>query len=106
NTQTLVQLSSPFHMGLVQDREMARLYVQGAQTFSAMDEVDRYRYRTLLIWWLIFHENAYYQWQMGLLDNHSYKPWAGDLKVFVQQQDLGTHWQGMKDVFQDEFASY
>jgi len=106
NTQTLVQLSSPFYMGLIQDRKMAELYVQGAQNFGAMDEVDRYRYRTLLIWWLIFHENAYYQWRKRLLDSRSYKPWGNDLQVFIQQQNLGVHWQGMKDVFQDGFAQH
>jgi hypothetical protein len=29
--------------------------------WSAMDEIDKFRYQTLLTWWLRFHENIYYQ---------------------------------------------
>jgi hypothetical protein len=29
--------------------------------WSAMDEIDKFRYQTLLTWWLTFHENIYYQ---------------------------------------------
>src|SRR5687768_3898803 len=58
NTQALVSLSSPFNLALIQDRKMAEFFARGASHLSQMDEVDRYRYKTLLIWWLIFHENV------------------------------------------------
>jgi hypothetical protein len=106
NTQALVELSAPFFMGLIQDRKMAELYVLGSKEGAEMDEVDRYRYRSLVSWWLVFHENAFYQWRNGLLDAHSYKPWANDLNVFLRQQNVAEHWKEMKILFQDEFARH
>ncbi len=106
NTQALVELSAPFYMGIIQDRKLAELYVRGGKETGQMDEVDRYRYRSLVSWWLVFHENAYYQWRNGLLDAHSYKPWANDLDVFLRQQNVAVHWKEMKGLFQDEFAKY
>jgi len=106
NTQALVELSAPFFMGLIQDRKMAALYVQGGKEGAEMDEVDRYRYRSLVSWWLVFHENAYYQWRNGLLDGHSYQPWANDLNLFIKHQNVAEHWKEMKMLFQDEFARH
>lgn len=106
NTQTLVALSSPFNLSLIQDRKMAEFYVHGPQAYAEMDEIDRYRYRSLLIWWLIFHENVYFQWRQRLLDKHTFKAWSQDLKAFIRHQQLAALWDSMKDLFQDEFANY
>jgi hypothetical protein len=106
NTQALVGLASPFQLGLVQDRNMAELFVHGGEKYAELDEVDRSRYRSLLTWWLILHENIYYQWRRGLLDHRSFKPWANDLKRFVKQQNLRAHWPEMQGLFQDQFVRY
>ena len=106
NTQSLVSLSSPFISAIVQDRKMAEFYVNGPQASEEMDPVDQCRYRSLVTWWLIFHENAFYQWRRGLLDDHSYKPWGVDLAIFIEQQDLASRWDTLRHLFQDEFAEY
>jgi hypothetical protein len=80
--------------------------VHGSDKYHEMDEVDQYRYRNLLIWWLIVHENIYYQWRRRLLDHRSFKPWASDLRAFIKQQNLQRFWGGMRDLFQDQFAAY
>jgi hypothetical protein len=106
NTQSLVRLSSPFISAIVQDRKMAEFYVHGAKAIDQMDPVDQYRYRSLVTWWLIFHENAFYQWRRGLLDDLSYKPWGVDLALFIEQQDLASQWDSFRHLFQDEFAEH
>jgi hypothetical protein len=106
NNQALVELSSPFNMGLIQDRNMAELYVRGSEKYHEMDEVDQYRYRSLVIWWLIVHENIYYQWRRRLLDNRSFKPWASDLRMFIRLQNLQMIWGEIRDLLQDQFAAY
>lgn len=106
NTQSLVELSSPFNLQLVQDRQMAELWVHGTAKFAEMDEVDKCRYENLLVWWLILHENIYYHWRSGLLDEASYEPWARDLEHFVSAKNLGQHWGQMGSVFQPEFAAH
>jgi hypothetical protein len=106
NTQALVGLSSPFNMALVQDRKVAELCIQGAERFHELDEIDQYRYHSLLTWWLILHENIYYQWRKKLLDDRSFKPWASDLRDFVKRQNLRAHWPKMMGLFQSQFARY
>jgi hypothetical protein len=106
NTQVLVELSSPFYLGIIRDRHMAEICLRGRNDYDGMDDVDRYRYKNLLTWWLIFHENIYYQFRNGLLDRHSYKPWEQDLRSFALQQDLRHHWDTMRELFQDEFSRH
>jgi hypothetical protein len=106
NTQALVGLSSPFNLALIQDPKMAEFYVLGGQQFAEMNEVDRYRYRSLLMWWLIFHENVYHQWRQGLLTLHSFQPWLNELKQFVKLQQLWLQWDGLKDLFERSFARH
>ena len=106
NAQSLVELSSPFNLQLIQDPEMAWLWVHGARELAAMDEVKRYRYQSLLIWWLILHQNIYYQHRRRLLDNDTYSGWATDLRAFVKEQNLGRLWQELQPYFQGEFAAH
>ena len=106
NNQALVGLSSPFYLGILQDRKIAELYAHGARNFGTLDEIDQYRYKTLLLWWLVFHENAFFQWRKGLLDDNSYKPWSAELQSFVQQQDLASRWEELRSLFQDKFARH
>ncbi len=104
NTQSLVEISAPFNLQLIQDREMAEFWVKGAELEADMDEVDRYRYRSLLVWWLILHENIYYQRKQRLLDDKTYAPWKADLEQFVIEHHLETRWGKMRKNFQVEFA--
>ena len=40
NTQKLIELSSPFNLQLIQNREMAELYIRGAKEYDKMDEIE------------------------------------------------------------------
>lgn len=104
NIRSLVDLSSPINLQLVQDRQMAELWITGAKKYAGMDEVDQYRYDTLLSWWLILHENIYYQHEQGLLDSRMYAAWSRDLEDLVRRQNLGQLWDKMKGLYAPEFA--
>lgn len=105
NTQSLVELSSSFNLQLIQDRQMAEYWVLGAKNYTQMDAVEKYRYISLLTWWLILHENIYYQWKNKLLSKDIYSAWANDLEWFVKEQRLWLHWGHIKSSFQSEFAN-
>lgn len=105
NTQALVELSSPFNLQLIQDRDFARLWMSGAKTFTEMDDVDKYRFRSLLTWWLLLHENVFYQRQKELIDEETYAAWQRDLEVFVRKMNLARHWS-FAEVCQVEFAKH
>lgn len=106
NTQALVALASPMNIELVKDPQMAKFWVEGAEGFENYNDVDKYRYKSLLIWWLILHENVFYQKQNGLLDATIYLSWDYDLKHFVERQKLQLHWPRMKDYFQKDFSEH
>jgi hypothetical protein len=105
NSQAMVEISGPFYLAMAQDRQLAELFARGARNFDELDEIDRRRCRSLLIWWLIFFENIFYQRRRKLLDRHSFKPWWRDLKLFVREQNFARHWDEIKEQFQEEFAA-
>jgi len=106
NTQALVGLSSPFNIDLIKDSQMAKLWVEGAEEFENYSKIEKFRYENLLFWWLILHENVYYQKQKGLLDDVIYAAWEYDLRHFAKQQKLLLHWEGKKHFFQQEFKAH
>src|SRR5262245_6729404 len=106
NTQALVSLSSPFNISLIQHPQIAKLWIEGAEDFESYGKIDRFRYETLLFWWLILHENVYYQKHKGLLDEVIYAAWEYDLRHFIKRQNLQLHWDGLKNLFQQEFRDH
>ena len=104
NTQALVALSSPFLLQLSQDRNLAELWVNGTKNFDTMDEVERFRYQQLLFWWLILHENIYYQYQSGLVDENMFRGWQTELQAFIRDKRIDLFWDGeMKRYFRADF---
>ncbi len=79
NTEKLVELISPLHLQLVQDRETARLWVQGADQWNTMDEVGKERYSGLLNFCLVFHQNIYHQHKKGLLVEETFTAWTNEM---------------------------
>lgn len=105
NTQSLVELSSPFNLQLIQDPKMAEYWVHGAEQYPNFDPVEQYRYKSLLIWWLILHENIFFQWKSGLLDRTIYESWQYDLERFALYQLRGL-WPELKLAFQPDFVRH
>jgi hypothetical protein len=104
STQSLVELSSPFLLQLSQDRTLAELWVNGAKNYETLDAVDQFRYVQLLFWWLILHENIFYQYYSGLVDQQLYQGWQVELRAFIQEKRLSLFWdKEMKPFFRTEF---
>jgi hypothetical protein len=103
-TQSLVELSSPFLIQLSQDQKLAELWVNGTKNYETMDEVEQFRYQQLLFWWLILHENIYYQYHNGLVDEKMYQGWKIELQEFLRAKQIGLFWdKDMKRFFRTEF---
>jgi len=104
NTQSLVALASPFLLQLSQDRNLADLWVNGTKNYATLDAVDRFRYKQLLFWWLNLHENIFYQYHSGLVDQQMYQGWQVELRAFIQDKQLSLFWdQEMKHFFRTRF---
>ena len=104
NNRTSFQLSSPLLMQFIKDREMTELRIRGSRDYEALDEVDKFRYVQFLFWWLILHDDIYYQYQNGLMDDDTYQGWDHELKEFIRENHLGVHWEReMKPFFRADF---
>jgi hypothetical protein len=103
NFQSTFELSSPFNLELIRDRDFARLWLQGP---DAADPVDVFRHESLITWWLLLHENIYFQWKRGLLDNEAYLPWDRDLLDFMERTNLYRTWPKIRGFYQEGFASH
>jgi hypothetical protein len=106
NTQKLVELSSPFNLQIAQDRELAALWLRGAQHLDDLDEIDRERYFNLLTWWLQLHENIYHQWSKKLIEEDTFVSWTRDLEYFTRRQNLGNYWPRISTFFEPSFAEH
>jgi hypothetical protein len=106
NTQKLVELSSPFMLELAKDRELTKIWRQGAQSIDTLDETDQERYFSLLTWYLVLHENIYHQWSKHLIDADTFISWTRDLEYYVKRQNIGLYWERLSDFFESSFSAH
>jgi hypothetical protein len=106
NTQKLVELSSPFNLLIIQNRDVAGLWLQGDSQYDTMDPTDKERYYNLLTWWLILHQNIYHQWEKGLMDKDTYGNWTRDLKYFLTTRDTTRFMSMWSDIFETSFVKH
>ena len=106
NIQRLVETSSPFYLQIVQDRHVAELWVKGADDFSRLDDLDKYRFRALINWWLNFHENIYFQWYGKLLEDRYYQAWSHALDTLIRKPGFSVVWGDVRDTYDSDFAGH
>ena len=105
NVQKLSEITMPFMLQFLQDKEFCTL-LYNPDKFDSFDDVDKKRYLNILSVWLTFHENIFYQYNNDLLEGTSYKPWLHDLKKFIKEQDIKKHWGELSPIYQDSFVQH
>jgi hypothetical protein len=106
NVQSLVELSSPFNLQLVQDKNLADYWVHGKQKYKDYDAVEKCRFSNLVSWWLILHENIFFQHRSNLIDHSAYDSWQCDLRRFCANQVPPELWTELRDAFQTQFRKH
>lgn len=104
NTQALVSLASPFNLELAKNDKMAELWASGgkANLIGPRKEL----YKNMLIWWLVFYENIFFQDKSKMLAEDISKCWKQDIKSFVEEHGIEEYWPNLKDKYVGEFAAY
>ena len=106
NAQTLTELAASLNLQLIQDANVASFWVEGPAKFDDYSKLDQFRYTSLLIWWLLLHENVFIQKQSKLLDDKTYQAWQSDLRKFIAEHHLRKHWASLKTNLHPDFALY
>ena len=66
----------------------------------------RHQYRSLLLQWLIFHENIFFQHENGLLDDAIYRSWDRDLEENLPRHDLDALGMPIEAMFRTSFGRH
>ena len=104
NSQSLTEHALSFNSLLIENKDVADLWYGYGKKLPA--ETDKYRYRELLCQWLILHENIYYQWRRGLLDEEVYRSWLGDLKHTIKHHNTAIVAVNLKELFPSAFGNH
>lgn len=66
----------------------------------------RHQYRTLLLQWLIFHENLFFQHERGLLDDDIHRSWDRDLQENLPLHDLDALGMPVEAMFPTSYGRH
>lgn len=66
----------------------------------------RHQYRTLLLQWLIFHENLFFQHEHGLFDDDIYRSWDRDLQENLPFHDVDALGMPIETMFPTSFGRH
>jgi hypothetical protein len=104
NSQAIAEQALSFNSLLIEHSDVAELWYGGGADFPSTNKTNEYRYRELLVQWLILHENIYYQWNKGLLDPEIYNSWLEDLKYTVKHHNLKIISEDIREIFPGKFG--
>jgi len=104
NAQSLTEQALSFNSLLIEHEDVAALWYSYGENFDTPNNM--YRYREMLVQWLILHENIYYQWRRGLLDDEIYNSWLADLKYTVKRHSIAVIAPNLKEFFCGEFGDH
>jgi hypothetical protein len=106
NTHKMTEISSAFYLLIAQDKETAAVWLQGSHDFSSLPEIDRYRYLSLMNWWLNLYENIYLQQRSKLLDESYFRAWTRELQGLVSAPSFQTVWQEVRASYSSDFIRF
>jgi hypothetical protein len=106
NVQTLVELSSPMMLALLQDERLTEIWATGRDRYDSFTALQQQRYRHLLDWWLTYYENIFQQRRCGLLDESMYEAWTSDLTSFIRRRNLARHWHDIEHLYEARFRAH
>ena len=103
NTQSLTAHAASFNSLLIEHDGVAKLWYSRGKN---LEGVDKYRYREMLVQWLIIHENIYHQWENRLLDDEIYHSWFADLKYTIEHHNLDVIGPNPMGLFPGKFGNH
>jgi hypothetical protein len=84
NANALVEQAIAFNTLLIEHEDLVDLWYNFPKA-AGVSDIDKLRYREMLVQWLIIHENIYNQHSQGLLTEETYDPWKQDLVATMQK---------------------
>lgn len=105
HAQAVAEQAAEFHFKIIDSDSLTELWF-GYGRKPDMKPVERLQYRALLQQYLVFQENAYFQFQAGLLDERIYRSLDNDLKTAMKKHDLAVLDGPLDVLYAPEFAEH
>ena len=106
NARSLAEQAEAFNSLIIQNSDLAELWYSYGQNLEKGGEIDRLRYREMLVQNLIFHEYIYYQWKNKLLDDEIYRSWSSYLEHIVKRHNIDVISSGVQNIFPGAFGRH
>ncbi len=105
HVQSLAEQAAEFHFKIIESETLTELWF-GYGRKPDMKPVERMKYKALLQQYLVFQENAFFQYQAGLLDERIYRSLNVDLKAAMRKHDLSVLEGPLNELYATEFADH
>lgn len=105
HAQAMTDQSAEFHFKIIESDTLTELWF-GYGRKPNMTPVERMQYKALLQQYFVFQENAYFQYQSGLLDERIYRSLDKDLKTAMKKHDLTVLDGPLESLYAPEFADH
>lgn len=105
HAQAMAEQAAAFHYKILESDTLTELWYAFGKKEN-MTTVERMQYRALLQQYLIFQENAFFQYQEDLLDERIYRSLDIDLKRAMRNHDLTVLEGPLDSLFAPEFAEH
>jgi hypothetical protein len=106
NARSLAEQAEVFNSLIIQNADLAELWYSYGQKLEQSNEIDRLRYREMLVQNLIFHEYIYCQWKNDLLDDKIYRSWSSYLEHIAQRHSFDVISGGIQNIFPGDFGQH
>jgi len=105
NLRAIAEHAATFNFSIISSEPLTEVW----SSFGRLDDMTptrRHQYQTLLIQWLIFHENLYFQHANGLLDDTLYASWDLDLVQNLPRHDLEALGMPIEEMFPTAYGKH
>lgn len=87
HAQAIAEQSAEFHYKIIESETLTQLWYSYGKKEN-MTPTEKLQYRALLEQYLILHENAFIQYESGLLDERLYRSISTDLRNVFRLHDI------------------
>lgn len=101
-TQDLREVLSYLHA----DEEFARIFLQAQADVGSLTPVEKFRVYVFLADSLRAHENIYYQYKNGAVEEYVWTSTVAQLRLSAGTSSHTAFWSDRKHIFSQEFQSF
>ncbi len=104
--QQLSVISLQGWLSMGHNGETTGIMLRGMDDFSALNRVEKARFRFIVMGYVKGFENAWFQHKIGTLRGSDWKASTADLHSFFSTPGTQTAWPMVKNRFNAEFAAF